>query len=690
MPRFVRWWWEAGDNRVWCPYVNGGTYRKWIGLRLYAVLWEYNGAKVKAFPGSIVPNERKYHEAGLTFSDMCSGSFNCRVKEATDIFGVSGSSIFEKSRPILEVAGILNTRVCSYILRAISPTPKFRTGYVRILPYPDLQSSHESSLVDSVKFCIILKGAIVFYALTEQYFEQIDQLQRIRFLSYSVEAVLHSLEGLNELLVFDAYALTQNDVQSIVEETGTPAGWYPLVDKYDNLPALPNDIDLPLLPKELFDYLASHKRITLNDKELARVKARLTALFEAGPGAKNVEPEDTEEPIEDNEGEEEITSGAHIPIPTETFLEELSVKMQLHPISIYWLLEELKAEGVRCKPEEQRLLEDRLSVLVLRLLGHRWPKQLEIGEPVPAWASSDGIIPLVAGTGEATLAEQVRARLRAEDGELGVQQAEALLTELTGKSLEEWLLRRFFSRHMSQFKYRPIAWHLASTPTHNGKKKRGWSQRGPAFECLLYYHACSGDALARIRTQYVEPLLRAERQRMEDAYLFKDETTSVLVNARIQELEAFVEKLRFVEEQGFACAELEKFIAVEPLDRWSGDGYLAPASRDELLRNEQAWHVDINDGVRVNIAPLQLAGVLANDVLKTAEARKALADRARWRADEQRWVRDGKLPRCGWMDEQVPESPHWTEREPERIAEQIKQEQKRQALHDRRAEEVEI
>lgn len=25
--------------------------------------------------------------------------------------------------------------------------------------------------------------------------------------------------------------------------------------------------------------------------------------------------------------------------------------MQLHPITVYWLLEELKAEGARCKPE---------------------------------------------------------------------------------------------------------------------------------------------------------------------------------------------------------------------------------------------------------------------------------------------------------------------------------------------------
>jgi len=497
-------------------------------------------------------------------------------------------------------------------------------------------------------------------------------------------------EAFLERIIFQAYNLTDSIISNVLSDTGIPAGWYPLIVGYDTLPALPTDLDLPPLPQELLDYLASHEYITLVGKELARIKANLRLLYEAGQGGKNIEQEETDETSEDNGGEEDIISGAHIPIPTETFLEELSVKIHIHPLSVYWLLEEIKAEGARCKPEELRMLEDRLSVLILRLLGHRWPKQLEAGEPVPAWTSSDGIIPLIAGTGEATMAEQVRARLRVEDGELGVQQIEALLTELTGLSLEEWLRRRFFSRHMSQFKYRPIAWHLASAPTSNRSKKRDWPQRGPAFECFLYYHACSGDALARIRTQYVEPLLRTERQKIDEAYLFQDETTSMLANERIQELEAFVEKLRLTEEQGFACAELDKFIAVEPLDRWSGDGYFAPASRDELLRNEQAWHVDINDGVRVNIAPLQLAGVLVSDVLKLSDARKALTDRARWRADERRWVRDGKLPRCGWMEEQVLESQRWTERAPERIAEQIKLEQKRQALQDKRAEEVEI
>ena len=86
----------------------------------------------------------------------------------------------------------------------------------------------------------------------------------------------------------------------------------------------------------------------------------------------------------------------------------------------------------------------------------------------------------------------------------------------------------------------------------------------------------------------------------------------------------------------------------------------------------------INDGVRVNIAPLQLAGLLS-DVLKTADATKAIADRARWRAAERLWVREGKLPHCGWLPEQVLESERWTAQAPEREAERRKLEAKRAA-----------
>ncbi|MBW7883551.1 MAG: hypothetical protein H3C34_13110 [Caldilineaceae bacterium] len=354
----------------------------------------------------------------------------------------------------------------------------------------------------------------------------------------------------------------------------------------------------------------------------------------------------------------------------------MSVKLQIHPISVYWLLEELRAEGVRCKPEERRLLEDRLTVILLRLLGHRWPKQIEAGEPVPAWADRDGVIPLTPLTGEQTLADRIRARLRAVDGDLGAQQAEALLHELTGRTLEEWLRRDFFKRHASQFKRRPIAWQLASDPAAGGRKKSA----APAFECMVYYHATDSDILARIRTQYVDRLLGPAQRELAQARRDGDETAAAQAAALIQELEDFARRLRQVEEAGFACQELDKYLEHEPLDRWAGDGVLPPASRAELRAQEQAWHVDINDGVRVNIAPIQQADLLASDVLAKKDVPKAIADRARWRSDERRWVREGKLPRCGWMDESVPESPKWTELAPEREKERQRLEEKRKKV----------
>ena len=70
-------------------------------------------------------------------------------------------------------------------------------------------------------------------------------------------------------------------------------------------------------------------------------------------------------------------------------------------------------------------------------------------------------------------------------------------------------------------------------------------------------------------------------------------------------------RLQHIEENGFDMPELRTILAEEPFDRWSGDGEQAPKNLEIFYRAERAWHVDINDEVRVNIAPLQLAGVLA-------------------------------------------------------------------------------
>jgi len=75
-----------------------------------------------------------------------------------------------------------------------------------------------------------------------------------------------------------------------------------------------------------------------------------------------------------------------------------------------------------------------------------------------------------------------------------------------------------------------------------------------------------------------------------------------------------------------------------------------PRTVREFVQQESLYHPDINDGVRVNIAPLQDAGLLTADVLAGKDVGKAIADRAAWRDDERRWCREGKLPKPGWWE----------------------------------------
>jgi len=75
-----------------------------------------------------------------------------------------------------------------------------------------------------------------------------------------------------------------------------------------------------------------------------------------------------------------------------------------------------------------------------------------------------------------------------------------------------------------------------------------------------------------------------------------------------------------------------------------------PQTIAEFVRQEGLYQPDINDGVRVNIAPLQKAGLLNADVLAGKDVDKAIADRGAWRDDERRWCREGKLPKPGWWE----------------------------------------
>jgi len=111
--------------------------------------------------------------------------------------------------------------------------------------------------------------------------------------------------------------------------------------------------------------------------------------------------------------------------------------------------------------------------------------------------------------------------------------------------------------------------------------------------------------------------------------------------------------------EGWECPEAntwEEWLGQQPMyDQVSSEDEKRepPKTIEDFIRQESAYVPDLNDGVRVNIAPLQEAGVLAAPVLAAKDVDKALFDRIEWRSDERRWVREGKLPKPGWWSEET-------------------------------------
>jgi len=627
--RFIRYFWEVNNSsNRWFPYSKGGGYCKWAGLYSYMVDWRDSGKAIRNAPNPRVQNEFFYFKSGFTYTKVSRRSVGIRWLEDNSIIGAKGPGIFPMSYEGID--SLLNSRVSTYLLRVLSPTIEFTEDNLKSLPAP-LEKPNILKIIS--KYCHLTKSKLMAYNLDMRIFLEslIGGIRRTSLISTFLlcfekiellSSVLHSVEALNEEISLSSYKLNSEDTEIVVAETGTPAGWYPLIQGYDEIPDIKSIADdLPEIPKEVVEYLNNHKRINPSMDELSRIKSRLCALYEAGPGAKIEDVINEEESRSDDNEEDETLIGKRIPIPTETFLEELSVKMEIHPISIYWLLKEMREEGehtegagwkpaLLCWPEAKRYVEDYFTVMILRMLGFRWPKQVEANEPVPEWADKDGIIPITEHTGEKTLLEHIRDRIASEFGEDRIASIETEFSdilynaackeaEVKGKksktgfqpvrikriTLSEWLKMQFFKIHISQFKKRPIAWHISSS---NG-----------TFQVLLFYHKLSGDILRNLKNRYL-----AKVQGYYGALLEKaqrgEPTPGGLTLGKLQDIEA----------------ELEDF-----------------ASRLDRVIN-LPYEPLIDDGVRVNIAPLQKVGLLKYPVLSKKDVDRAIADRNRWREDD--------------------------------------------------------
>jgi hypothetical protein len=232
------------------------------------------------------------------------------------------------------------------------------------------------------------------------------------------------------------------------------------------------------------------------------------------------------------------------------------------------------------KTQDQKRMEH-----IWRLLSYAVKRVVE--------ADEDGIVPYLSVSGESPLIDRVQAELAAYFPRRDVNEVEVeIVNELKRKvkgyehveSIREWLENIYFAYHASLYKDRPIFWHISS--------KQG---KGPAaFAALVHYHRFDKDRFAKLRGVYLREALGAFRREAALAGQQGRAEDRLELQAKVEEAEELDRRLQRVQE-GFHHGT-EDYRILTP---WKTE-----------KERPKGWGPDINDGVKVNIDPLQRAGVL--------------------------------------------------------------------------------
>ena len=166
-----------------------------------------------------------------------------------------------------------------------------------------------------------------------------------------------------------------------------------------------------------------------------------------------------------------------------------------------------------------------------RLLGYRWPAELEGPHPSPLpegegteamrlsqrarelvhrcdellqFADDDGIVCIPAVRAESPAAERLLEILQAA---YGPKWSNSLLHDLLteagckpGTTLDDWLRNAFFEQHCKLFHNRPFIWHI-------------WDGRKDGFSCLVNYHKLNYKTLENLTYSYLGDWIKKQSGR---------------------------------------------------------------------------------------------------------------------------------------------------------------------------------
>ncbi|MGI2056481.1 Eco57I restriction-modification methylase domain-containing protein [Shewanella baltica] len=235
---------------------------------------------------------------------------------------------------------------------------------------------------------------------------------------------------------------------------------------------------------------------------------------------------------------------------------------------------------------EKRTDDTVLQVAVARLLGYRWPAELdetmELADEMLTWLSKcddllalqddDGIVCLPAIRGEKAAANRLEAMLQAAfEDDWSAKVLTNLLASVGSKNLETWLRDKFFEQHCKLFQHRPFIWQI-------------WDGLSDGFSVLVNYHKLDYKGLERLIYTYLGEWIRTQEHGVKEGIDGADSRLMAAKNLK-DTLEAILKGEAISAKSG-----LDIFVRWKPLHE-----------------QPMGWHPDLNDGVRLNIRPFMQA-----------------------------------------------------------------------------------
>jgi hypothetical protein len=212
-------------------------------------------------------------------------------------------------------------------------------------------------------------------------------------------------------------------------------------------------------------------------------------------------------------------------------------------------------------------------------------------------ADDDGIVPIAAVNAEVPLGDRLRREMAVLFPNRDVSQLEVeIVNELKRaakgyrrcQSLEDWLENVYFSYHVRLYKNRPVFWHISSAQ----------GTAPCAFGALVHYQRFDKNRMAKLRATYLRDVIEGFKRGAALADKEGRAEDRLEWQAKVEEAQALDAQLQGVQEGRHEGPE-------------GGDHdfrILTPWKTSD--ERPTGWDPDLDDGVKVNIEPLQKAGVL--------------------------------------------------------------------------------